>query len=54
MKLILSISWSGFKVGAYLIVYMISHYLNFLKEVSILTLYTSLDASTLNHNHNFI
>jgi hypothetical protein len=32
-------------------VYIISYYLNFLKDVSKLTLYTPLDAPTLNHDH---
>jgi hypothetical protein len=31
--------------------YMILHYLNFLKDVLILTSYALLDALTLNHDH---
>jgi hypothetical protein len=35
----------------HLTMYTISYYLNFLKDVSILTSYTSLHAPTLNHDH---
>jgi hypothetical protein len=30
---------------------MIQHYLNFFKDVPTLTLYISLDAQSLNHDH---
>jgi hypothetical protein len=35
----------------HIMMYMISYYLNFLKDVLILTSYKPLDAQTLNHDH---